>query len=682
MKYYWDKQGWLIAVALFLGYALFAQEITSWSKKNNFPAGTLTKGISFTIGDKGYAGLGRDNLNFKKDFWQYDPKKDKWEQLENFPAQERISPVSFSIGTKGYAGTGLIGSEGNQLGTNDFWEYDREKNVWAQKASLPGEIRYGAVGFSIRGKGYIALGANKNVYYSDLWEYDPTSNKWTAKAEFPVPGRADASVFIIKEEAYVLLGQKKELIPAQKDCWKYCPIKNEWKRIADFPSWPRIGALAFSHGDKGYISCGFNGIMKRFDDFWEYSSSSDTWLKKEDVPFGPKSYVFSFTIDSSVYICTANAAKNETGFEVWKYNFHTEERNVEKLALGGTLLMGENRIPLSDVPVKLLNNKGEIVQRDSTGHFGSFLFIDVPGDKEYIFSVELTDPLWKKENIYLVNKDNEMITVLNQDSEFKLPLDFIGNSKLQLLKIENKCLRMDMSGKLTLDNASKAPLANTEISLINSQEQIVQTTRTNQSGNFVFNYLSVDSTLYLSINKKETNSFPEGTHFLLMDATNSIVEKLTADITKFRLVNLPPEYTSLTKFYVEDPWLQAMYSHVKDGLLFTEVIYFEYSKWDILPSAKAVLNKVVKTMENNKKILFEITAHTDSRGDEKFNLLLSEKRANEAKKYITSYGIDDKRITIKGLGESRLINQCRDEASCTEEEHAKNRRMEFKVNSK
>lgn len=682
MKYYLNKQGWFIALGIFLGHCLFAQGTTSWSKKNNFPAGALSKGISFTIGDKGYAGLGRDNLHFKKDFWQYDPKKDKWEPLESFPGQERISSVSFSIDIKGYVGTGMIGPESNQAGTNDFWEYDTKKNVWTQKASLPGDIRYGAVGFSLRDKGYIALGANKNVYYNDLWEYDPVSNRWTRKAEFPTQGRADASVFIIKEEAYVLLGQKKELIPSQKDCWKYSPIKNEWKKAADFPSWPRIGALAFSYRSKGYISCGFNGVMKRFSDFWEYDSSTDTWLKKEDVPFGAKSYIFSFTIDSSAYVCTGNTQKNSTGFEVWKCDFHLKEKNVKKFVLGGTLLLGENRMPLSYVLVKLLNDKGEIVKKDSTGHFGSFLFINVPDDNGYILSIEVTDSLWKKESIYLVSKNNEAIAMLNNSNEFKFPLDFKENHKLQFLKIESKGLRMDMSGKLVLDNESKLPLANTEISLINSQEQIVQTTRTNQNGNFVFKYLSVDSTLYLSINKKENLSLPAGTRILLLNATDSIVEKSTADMSRFRLVNLPPEQNSLTQLYVEDPWLQAMYNVVKDGLLFTEVIYFEYAKWDILPAAKAVLNKVVKTMTNNKKISFEISAHTDSRGDEKFNLSLSEKRANEAKIYITSQGVDGKRIATKGLGESNLINPCRNEVACTEEEHAKNRRMEFKVQSK
>ncbi len=111
----------------------------------------------------------------------------------------------------------------------------------------------------------------------------------------------------------------------------------------------------------------------------------------------------------------------------------------------------------------------------------------------------------------------------------------------------------------------------------------------------------------------------------------------------------------------------------------TENVYFDYGKSDLVPDAKAVLNKVVISMNNNKTISLEITAHTDSRGDEKSNLVLSEKRAEEAKKYMVSQGIDGMRITAKGLGESRLLNRCADDIPCTEEEHAQNRRMEFTV---
>jgi outer membrane protein OmpA-like peptidoglycan-associated protein len=58
---------------------------------------------------------------------------------------------------------------------------------------------------------------------------------------------------------------------------------------------------------------------------------------------------------------------------------------------------------------------------------------------------------------------------------------------------------------------------------------------------------------------------------------------------------------------------------------------------------------------------------------------LSEMRAKTVKDYMTASGINGSRISTKGYGESKLLNNCRDGQYCDESEHAKNRRIEFKI---
>jgi len=48
-------------------------------------------------------------------------------------------------------------------------------------------------------------------------------------------------------------------------------------------------------------------------------------------------------------------------------------------------------------------------------------------------------------------------------------------------------------------------------------------------------------------------------------------------------------------------------------------------------------------------------------------------------KYLISQGIEPSRLTYRGYGEKVLVNGCQNEVTCTEEEHQKNRRTEFKV---
>ena len=110
-------------------------------------------------------------------------------------------------------------------------------------------------------------------------------------------------------------------------------------------------------------------------------------------------------------------------------------------------------------------------------------------------------------------------------------------------------------------------------------------------------------------------------------------------------------------------------------------IYFDLGKSKIRPDAANELNKVVTIMKEYPAMIIELGAHTDCRGSAAANLKLSGARAEAAAAYIVKQGIDKSRISGKGYGESKLLNSCACEGkvkpSCSEDEHAKNRRTEF-----
>lgn len=110
-------------------------------------------------------------------------------------------------------------------------------------------------------------------------------------------------------------------------------------------------------------------------------------------------------------------------------------------------------------------------------------------------------------------------------------------------------------------------------------------------------------------------------------------------------------------------------------------IYFDLGKSKIRPDAAIELSKVVAVMKEYPAMIIELGAHTDCRGSAAANLKLSGARAIAAAAYIVKQGIDKSRISGKGYGESKLLNSCACEGkvkpSCSEDEHAKNRRTEF-----
>jgi outer membrane protein OmpA-like peptidoglycan-associated protein len=104
-------------------------------------------------------------------------------------------------------------------------------------------------------------------------------------------------------------------------------------------------------------------------------------------------------------------------------------------------------------------------------------------------------------------------------------------------------------------------------------------------------------------------------------------------------------------------------------------IYFEYNKSGITKQAAEELDKLVYVMSENKELIIYVKSHTDSRGNDDYNMNLSERRSNATVQYVISKGISNGRISGKGLGESELKVSCVDD--CTEEEHGLNRRSEF-----
>ena len=116
---------------------------------------------------------------------------------------------------------------------------------------------------------------------------------------------------------------------------------------------------------------------------------------------------------------------------------------------------------------------------------------------------------------------------------------------------------------------------------------------------------------------------------------------------------------------------------ITDTEIILNPIYFEYDKSNITKQGAAELDKLVYVMSQNDKLVIYAKSHTDSRGSDKYNLDLSERRAKSTVQYVISKGIDASRISGNGFGESQPKVDCKNK--CTDAEYALNRRSEFLI---
>lgn len=212
-----------------------------------------------------------------------------------------------------------------------------------------------------------------------------------------------------------------------------------------------------------------------------------------------------------------------------------------------------------------------------------------------------------------------------------------------------------------------------------------------------------DPTFYLSgkVTIKGKGIPFEGVTIILFDETNDILNAKTNVITdkkgeyKIKLkanteyivygtkenyftqsVELTTKGEKYSKNFVVDFELEQI---VIEKPIVLENIYYDLDKWEIRPDAAKELDKLVKLLNDNPNISIEMGSHTDSRAGDRYNLVLSDKRAKAAVDYLVFRGIEANRLKYKGYGETKLVNRCKNDVVCTEEEHQQNRRTEFKV---
>lgn len=188
---------------------------------------------------------------------------------------------------------------------------------------------------------------------------------------------------------------------------------------------------------------------------------------------------------------------------------------------------------------------------------------------------------------------------------------------------------------------------------------------------------------------------PLGARFELIDLeTGNVVVRSYADrVTGEYLVCLPSgkdyalnvsskgylfysENFTLTHGTLTEPYKKNVpLNKIKAGeKVVLKNVFFDTDKFDLKPTSKAELDKLVAFLQLNETMVIELSGHTDNVGNKKANQILSQNRAKAVKNYLLGKGILEGRLIAKGYGDTLPIA-----TNDTEEGRAENRRTEFKV---
>ncbi|SNT34230.1 Tetratricopeptide repeat-containing protein [Ekhidna lutea] len=126
---------------------------------------------------------------------------------------------------------------------------------------------------------------------------------------------------------------------------------------------------------------------------------------------------------------------------------------------------------------------------------------------------------------------------------------------------------------------------------------------------------------------------------------------------------------------LENPISNRVRNHSADSLII-KPIYYDFDESKLLVAGKEELDNLIIFMQLYPELIIALSSHTDSRGDEDYNLLLSQRRANAAFEYLVEKGVKAEMLQPTGRGESMPAVEC---GNCSEKQHQANRRTEFLI---
>ena len=290
--------------------------------------------------------------------------------------------------------------------------------------------------------------------------------------------------------------------------------------------------------------------------------------------------------------------------------------------ISGLVIDKDTREPIEQPTILLKGENGEFVERATIEVLPGGVFrIDAEYHEKYVILAS-KNGYFQKEVVVMTDTD-PLEDVLVELSKY----DYAAEG-------------------LILNGETGAPIAGAKVQLTDGSDNLLEEVITDATGKYAFP-LKPESDYRIKVDK-------DG--FFKQSARISTKGKPSAIIyTDFKLFPL-----------------------VVDQVVRLDNIYYDYNKWNIRPDAGLELDKLVQTLMDNPTVSIELSSHTDCRGKDAYNMNLSEKRAKSAVDYLISKGVPKERVKSKGYGESKPSESC-ECTKCTEDEHQRNRRTEFKV---
>ena len=377
---------------------------------------------------------------------------------------------------------------------------------------------------------------------------------------------------------------------------------------------------------------------------YQADKKNGNWMKGAELTFNSKEYDCAFpslSKDGKRLYFVSNMSGGFGGFDVYLVNKISDSTWSEPINLGAEINSEfDEMYPFEDNDTLYFSSKGR------EGFGGADIYKSYIKNGKYSKAENLGKP-------YNSSKDDFSFIVNNNDRMGYLSSNREGNNGYDHIFEFYFPEQPDTINGLALNKITTKPIAGLEVKLhkVNAEgiPELIETFSTNSDGKVQL------------ILEKHVEFYVTFYHPGFDAQTFEIPAENRADV--------------VAKFG------QLMFMPIpkKNDVIKIDNIYFDYNKASVKEESFSVMDVIVEYLKTNSTISVELSAHTDSRGSDAYNLKLSAGRAKSVVEYLVKKGIEKSRLVPKGYGETKLVNKCSNNVKCSEDEHQENRRVELKV---
>ncbi|MCT4580590.1 MAG: OmpA family protein [Flavobacteriales bacterium] len=329
------------------------------------------------------------------------------------------------------------------------------------------------------------------------------------------------------------------------------------------------------------------------------------------------------------------------------------------------------KIGLAQKELILYDENGIEVERIITDKDGNFVFNQLkPGVNYTILPAEEIEDA----DLFLTNSKGEKIILAQSDGKqfiFKTIKSDYAEALLPIEEEDPSFLIIPIKGFVykTIKGDFNERI---EIKVYDESGTLIGRTYTNKDGTFVFNTLTPQNNYFLEIAEEEE------LHIIIKSKNDTDEQAERQENGQFLFKRIKNNDDAILLVNENNDLIRIF----QNERFSVNNILYETNSAELNIDAITELNKLYIMYKKNIHLTFTIESHTDSKGSDKYNLKLSEKRAKKVVEYLENKGIPKTHLIAKGLGETKLLNKCGNNDSCSDEEHAINRRTEIKLKGK